>query len=232
MIAIRKAEERGHFDFGWLDTHHTFSFGDYHDPDAMGFRVLRVINDDVVAAGAGFPTHPHRDMEIITYVLDGAVEHKDSMGNGSVIRAGDVQRMSAGTGVRHSELNPLKDQKLHLLQIWILPRARDLAPGYQQKDAAELPRRDVLRAVVTPDGRDGSLTMNQDATMLAGQLSPGTRVAHDFALGRHGWLHVAKGSVRLGDHQLAAGDGAAISLESAIAIEAVAASEVLLFDLP
>jgi quercetin 2,3-dioxygenase len=232
MIAIRRADERGHFDFGWLDTHHTFSFGDYHDPDHMGFRVLRVINDDVVAAGGGFPTHGHRDMEIITYVLDGAVAHEDSMGNGSIIRAGDVQRMSAGTGVMHSEFNGSKTEPLHLLQIWVLPNGRGLTPGYEQKDAAELERRDKLRAVVTPDGRDGSLRMNQDAVMLAGQLSAGTRVTHDFAVGRHGWLHVAKGKVRVADQLLGAGDGAAISLEKSIVVEAIGDSEVLLFDLP
>ena len=229
MITVRKAEERGHFDHGWLDTHHTFSFADYHDPRQMGFRALRVINEDFVAAGAGFPTHPHRNMEIITYVLEGAVAHRDSMGNGSVIRPGEVQRMSAGTGVTHSEHNPEKNERLHLLQIWILPEQQGLTPSYEQRAFPD--RKGKLRLVGSPDGRDGSVTIHQDVNLYASLLDPGARV--DFAppAGRHVWLQVARGAIDLNGKPLAAGDGAAISGERALAITAQQPAEILLFDL-
>src|SRR5581483_9336430 len=211
MITLRPAAARGHFDHGWLDTYHTFSFADYHDPRFMGFRDLRVINDDRVRGGHGFPPHGHRDMEIVTYVLEGALEHRDDMGTGSVIRPGDVQRMSAGTGVVHSEFNPSKTDLVHLLQIWILPNARGLPPEYEQRSFTDADLRDTLRAVAAPDGRGGAVTIHQDVTLFAARLTAGTEVKHAFARGRFGWLHVARGAVRAGDAALAAGDGAAIS---------------------
>lgn len=231
MITLRRADERGGFDFGWLDTKHTFSFGEYHDPRHMGFRTLRVINDDRVRPGEGFPTHGHRDMEIVTYVLEGALEHKDSLGTGSVIRPGEVQRMSAGTGIQHSEFNASKQDVLHLLQLWILPERRGLTPGYEQKAFPEAERRNRLRVVASRDGREGSVTIHQDATLLAGLLDAGARVEHALAPGRHAWLHVARGRVRLGDLELSAGDGAALSDEGGLTLEGVEAAEVLLFDL-
>lgn len=231
MISLRWGDERGHVDHGWLDTYHTFSFADYHDPRHMGFRHLRVINDDRVRGGHGFPPHPHRDMEIITYVLEGALEHKDSMGNGSVIRPGDVQRMSAGTGVVHSEFNPSKTDHLHLLQIWILPRVRGLAPGYEQKTFEDAELRDGLRVIADRGGRDGAVTIHQDVTLYAGRLSPGVKVEHRFAPGRSGWLHLARGAARLNDTPLTAGDGAAVSDERALTVTATEPSEILLFDL-
>ena len=231
MITRRGSDERGHFDHGWLDTHHTFSFADYHDPRHMGFRHLRVINDDRVRGGHGFPPHPHRDMEIITYVLEGALQHKDSMGNGSVIRPGDVQRMTAGTGVVHSEFNPSKTDLVHLLQIWILPRERELPPGYEQKTFEDAELRDVLRVIAAPHGREGAVTIHQDVTLYASRLSPGVNVEHGFAPGRHGWLHLARGAARLNDTPLTAGDGAAVSDERAVTIAATEPSEILLFDL-
>lgn len=231
MITLRKSGERGGFDFGWLDTKHTFSFGDYHDPRHMGFRSLRVINDDRVQPGEGFPTHGHRDMEIITYVLEGALEHKDSLGTGSVIRPGEVQRMSAGTGIMHSEFNASKQDLLHLLQIWILPERRGLAPGYEQKAFSEEERRNRLRVVASRDGREGSVTVHQDVSLLAGLLDPGARVTHPLATGRHAWVHVARGSVRLGGQVLSAGDGAAVSDAPDVTLEGVEAAEVLVFDL-
>ena len=230
-IAIRRAGERGHFNFGWLDTNHTFSFGSYQDPRFMGFRSLRVINEDRVTPGAGFPTHPHRDMEILTYVLEGALEHKDSMGNGSVIRPGDVQRMSAGTGVTHSEYNHSKADGVHFMQIWILPEGRDLEPGYEQKTFSEADKRGKLRLIASRDGRDGSVTVTQDVSLYASVLDAGEEVSIDVKGGRHAWVQVARGSVRVNGRQLEAGDGAATTGSGALAIRADARAEVLVFDL-
>jgi hypothetical protein len=231
MLTIRRSHERGHADHGWLDSHHTFSFADYHDPRHMGFRALRVINEDRVAPGKGFGTHPHRDMEIVSYVLAGELAHKDSMGNGSVIRPGDVQRMTAGTGVTHSEFNHDPAAPVHFLQIWLLPEARGLAPGYEQKHFAPAEREGRLRLIASRDGRDGSVVVHQDVALLAGLLAPGQRAEHRFADGRHGWLQVARGAVQVGDETLRAGDGAAISRAAAVTIVGVEAAEVLLFDL-
>ncbi|MCO5169689.1 MAG: pirin family protein [Planctomycetes bacterium] len=231
MITVREAADRGGFDFGWLDTKHTFSFGDYRDPRHMGFRALRVINEDRVAPGGGFPRHGHRDMEIVTYVLEGALEHRDSLGSGSVIRPGEVQRMSAGTGIEHSEANASSTDPVHLLQIWLLPARRGLAPGYEQRVFSRDEQRDRLRVVASPDGRDGSVTVHQDALLLAGLLAPGASVEHALAPGRHAWVQVARGRVRLGEHALAAGDGAALSEEPAVRLEGVEEAEVLVFDL-
>lgn len=231
MITLRKAAERGGFDLGWLDTKHTFSFGEYHDPEHMGFRSLRVINDDRVAPGEGFPTHGHRDMEIITYVLAGALEHEDSLGTGSVIRPGEVQRMTAGAGIQHSEHNPSRTEPLHLLQIWILPERRGLTPGYEQKAFPAAERQDRLRLVASRDGRDGSVTVHQDVALHAGLLDAGARVEHPLAAGRHAWVHVATGKVRLGEQVLEAGDGVAVSNEQRVVLEGVEPSEVLVFDL-
>jgi redox-sensitive bicupin YhaK (pirin superfamily) len=231
MLTLRKAAERGHADHGWLDSHHTFSFADYHDPRHMGFGPLRVINDDTVAAGGGFPPHSHRDMEIISYVLEGALEHKDSMGNGSVIRPGDVQRMSAGTGVTHSEYNASKTAPVHFLQIWIIPSAPGLPAGYEQKHFSEDDRRDRLRLVASPDGAQGSVRIQQDARLYAAVLGPAAAVTHRFARGRKGWLHVARGAAQLGNTALAAGDGVAIDGEEELALRSPDGAEILLFDL-
>jgi len=230
MFRIRKAEERGHFDHGWLDTYHTFSFADYYDPEHMGFRSLRVINDDRVAPGHGFPMHAHRDMEIVTYVLDGAVAHRDSMGTGSTIRPGEVQRMSAGTGVRHSEVNPLDDTELHLLQIWLLPERSGITPGYEQKAFSDEERRGKLRLVASHDGREGSVTIHQAAELYASLLDGGASVTHEFAPNRYGWLHVARGNATLNGIALGAGDGVAIADETSVTISGEGA-EILLFDL-
>jgi redox-sensitive bicupin YhaK (pirin superfamily) len=232
MLTIRRAGDRGHADHGWLDTHHTFSFADYYDRRFMGFGPLRVLNDDRVAAGAGFPPHHHRDMEIISYVLEGALEHKDSMGNGSVIEPGDVQRMSAGTGVMHSEYNPSEESPVHFLQIWLLPRRPGLAPGYEQKRFSEDDKRGRLRLVASPDGSDGSVTLQQDARMFAALIEPGQAVEHRFAAGRIGWLHVARGSAEVNGQALSEGDGAAIQEESQLSLRSRDGGEVLLFDLP
>ncbi len=227
MITVRKAADRGHFDHGWLDTSHTFSFADYHDPKFMGFRSLRVINEDRVQAGEGFGTHGHRDMEIITYVLEGALAHRDSTGGGGVLRPGEVQRMSAGTGVRHSEMNGSDDEPVHFLQIWLLPERPGITPGYEQK---AFPDRDGgLRLVASHDGRDGSLTIHQDVDLYASQLGSGT-LTYELRPGRHGWLQVARGSVTLNGVALTAGDGAAIEGESSLTI-AGSGAEFLLFDL-
>jgi hypothetical protein len=231
MITIRPAEERGHTDLGWLDSRHTFSFGDYHDPAHMGFRDLRVINDDGVLPGKGFGTHGHRDMEILSLVLSGALEHKDSMGTGSVIRPGDVQRMTAGTGVTHSEYNPSKTEGVHFLQIWILPEKAGLKPGYEQKSFPDDERRGRLRVVASRDGRDGSLTIHQDAAVYVGRLEPGETVAHPIGKGRHAWVQVARGRVMLGDRPLEAGDGAAVSGEPSITLAGKETADVLVFDL-
>jgi redox-sensitive bicupin YhaK (pirin superfamily) len=231
MLTIRKAEDRGHFDFGWLDTRHTFSFGEYHDPRHMGFRALRVINEDVVRGGAGFGTHPHRDMEIVTYVLAGELAHKDSMGNGSVIRPDDVQRMSAGTGVTHSEHNGSSSVPVHLLQIWILPAATGTPPSYEQRAFPASEKRGRFRLVGAPDGRDDAVTIHQDVALYATLLAPGEAVQHALAPGRHAWVQVVRGRVAVNGHELAAGDGAALSDEPALTLKAVDASELLLFDL-
>jgi hypothetical protein len=231
MITLRKSNERGHFDHGWLNTRHTFSFAEYHDPQNMGFRALRVINEDVVAPGAGFPTHPHRDMEIVTYVLEGAVAHRDSMGTGSVIRPGEVQRMTAGTGVTHSEHNAEKNQRLHLLQIWILPERQGLSPSYEQRAFSDAERRGRLCLVASRDGKGESVTIHQDAALYASLLDPGARVEHALAKGRHAWLQIARGAVTLNGERLGAGDGAAVREESLLAIVAEHPSEILLFDL-
>ncbi|MDQ2855976.1 MAG: pirin family protein [Acidobacteriota bacterium] len=230
MITIRKAKDRGHFDFGWLDTYHTFSFGDYYDPQFMGFRSLRVINEDRVTPRTGFPKHGHRDMEIITYVLEGALEHSDSMGNGSVILPGDAQRMTAGTGVTHSEANS-SDTPVHLLQIWILPGETGLKPGYEQKSFADGEKRNQLRLMAAADGREGAVTVHQDASVYASVLEPGREVVHQMDPERHAWLQVARGAVTLNGNELAQGDGAAISNESTVTIAGREPAEVLLFDL-
>jgi quercetin 2,3-dioxygenase len=231
MISVRKAKERGHFDFGWLDTYHTFSFGDYYDPRFMGFRALRVINEDRVQPGRGFPTHGHRDMEIITYVLRGGLEHKDSMGNGSVIYPGEVQRMSAGTGVRHSEYNHAPDDSVHLLQIWIMPAVEGSAPGYEQKFFADEEKRGRLRLIASPDGREDSVTIQQDASLYAALLEAGEEVTHELPAGRHAWVQVARGAVDVNGQQLEQGDGVAVSNEDGLRISARRPAEVLLFDL-
>jgi redox-sensitive bicupin YhaK (pirin superfamily) len=231
MIDIRRSEERGGGDFGWLKTQHSFSFDTYHDPRFMGFRSLRVINEDWVQAGHGFPMHPHRDMEIITYVLDGAIQHQDSMGNGSIIRPGDGQRMSAGTGVRHSEANASKTEAAHLLQIWILPDRRGHEPGYEQKAFPEAEKCGRLRLIASPDGVDGSVTIHQDAKLYASLLNPGQAVKHELGKGRHVWLQVARGAVELNGQSLNQGDGAAISDEPQLTVKATKDAEVLLFDL-
>jgi len=231
MITIRQAEERGHFDLEWLDTYHTFSFDQYYDSAHMHFRSLRVINEDRVAPGQGFPTHSHRDMEIITYILSGALEHRDSMGNGSVIRPGDVQRMTAGTGVSHSEFNPSESEAVHLLQIWILPKTHGLTPGYEEKAFAEEERRGRLRLIASDDGREGAVTINQDARVYATLLDAGQIVTHSLQPHRHAWLQLARGTVRLNGMELKQGDGAAVSKESELSVSAHDRAELLLFDL-
>ena len=231
MITIRKAEERGHFDFGWLNTYHSFSFGDYYDPKHEQFRALRVINEDLVAAGHGFPTHGHRDMEIVTYILQGALEHRDSMGTGSIIRRGDAQRMSAGTGVRHSEANPSGDTPVHLLQIWILPAEQGIQPEYEEKKFSDDEKRNKLRLIVSPEGSDGSVRIHQDAKIYASLLDDGQEVVHTLENGRSAWLQVAAGSVSLNGVALKQGDGAAVSDESNLRIIAPESAEFLLFDL-
>jgi len=231
MITIRKSEERGHFDLGWLDTYHTFSFDQYYDPAHMHFRSLRVINEDRVAPGQGFPTHSHRDMEIITYILSGALEHRDSMGNGSVIRPGDVQRMTAGTGVSHSEFNPSDSEGVHLLQIWILPKAHGLTPGYEEKHFAEGERRGRLRLIASEDGREGSVAINQDARVYATLLEAGQVFTHALPPNRHAWIQLARGTLRVNGLELKQGDGAAVRGESDLTIETHDQAELLLFDL-
>jgi redox-sensitive bicupin YhaK (pirin superfamily) len=231
MITIRPSKERGGGDYGWLNTRHSFSFDQYYDPRHMGFRSLRVINEDVVAPGNGFPTHPHRDMEIITYVLQGALEHKDSLGTGSIIRPGDGQRMSAGRGIRHSEANPSQSDPVHLLQIWIMPSKAGIEPSYEQKAFPEAEKRGKLRVIASPDGAEGSVTINQDASLFVSLLSPGQQVTHSLKAGRYAWLQVAKGSVELNGKLLKQGDGAAVEQESKLTIKGVEEAEVLLFDL-
>src|SRR5882672_3719226 len=220
MITIRKGEDRGHFDFGWLNTYHSFSFGDYYDPKHTRFRSLRVINEDFVKPGHGFPRHGHRDMEIVTYILQGALEHRDSMGTGSIIRRGDAQRMSAGTGVTHSEANPSPDEPVHLLQIWIFPSEQNMQPEYEEKKFSDDEKRNRLRLIVSPDGSEGSVKIHQDARIYASLLDEGSEVGHTLENGRSAWLQVAAGSVTLNDVDLKQGDGAAVREESIVRITA------------
>ncbi len=231
MITLRPAKERGHFDHGWLDTYHTFSFSEYHDPAHMGFRSLRVINEDRVDPKAGFPPHSHRDMEIITYVLAGALGHNDSMGNGSVIRPGDVQRMSAGAGVTHSEYNGSETEPVHLLQIWILPEKRGTIPSYEEKKFPPAEKRGRLRLIASRDAAEGSVTIHQDARVYASLLDPGQSVRHTLDRGRGVWLHLVSGAATVNGTTLATGDGAAIQNEGTLEILASEPTELLLFDL-
>jgi redox-sensitive bicupin YhaK (pirin superfamily) len=231
MLTQRRADQRGRANLGWLDSRHTFSFGEYYDPDHLGFRALRVINDDRVEPGGGFAPHPHRDMEIISYVLLGALEHRDSMGHGSVIRSGEVQRMTAGTGVVHSEYNPSSEEAVHFLQIWILPERKGLDPGYEQRSFPPDELQGTLRLVASRDGRDASLRVHQDVCLYAARLEPSQSVRHQLGLERHCWVQVARGSVRVNGVCLGQGDGAAIEGESNIEIHGVGSAEVLLFDL-
>jgi quercetin 2,3-dioxygenase len=231
MMDILKSEERGHANHGWLDSHFTFSFADYFDPEQVQFRTLRVMNDDRIAGGGGFPKHPHRDMEIVTYVLEGALEHKDSMGNGSVIKPGDVQYMSAGTGVAHSEYNASKTEPVHMYQIWMLPEKQGLKPAYDQKTFSDAEKRGKLRLVASPDGRDGSVRIRQDNELYATVLGAGETVKHALKKDRHAYVQVARGSVKLNGTELREGDGAAISEEKAVELTGVKDAEVLLFDL-
>ena len=231
MLEVRKAAERGREDHGWLLSQHTFSFADYFDPRFVGFRALRVVNEDRVEAGSGFGTHGHRDMEIVSYVIDGALEHKDSMGTGSVIRPGDVQRMSAGTGVQHSEYNASKSDKVHFLQIWILPAQQRLAPSYEQKTFTNDDKKNRLRLVASPDGREGSVTVHQDVALYASVLDAGASVEQPLAKGRHAWVQVVRGAVDVNGQRLLAGDGASLSDEAKLTLEAAEPSELLVFDL-
>jgi quercetin 2,3-dioxygenase len=231
MMTIRRSNERGGGDYGWLKTRYTFSFNDYSDPKWMGFRSLRVINEDWVAPSGGFPTHPHRDMEIITYVLSGKLEHKDSLGTGSVILPGDGQRMSAGRGIRHSEANPSSTESVHLLQIWILPDKQGHAPGYEQKSFPEAEKRGKFRLIASNDGADGSVRINQDAKLFVTLLAPGEEVTQALGSKRNAWLQVAKGEVELNGQKLQQGDGAAIAEENKLTVKATQESELLLFDL-
>ena len=233
MIAVRKATERGAANFGWLDSRHTFSFGDYYDAKQMGFGPLRVINEDRVSPGQGFGTHGHRDMEIMSYVLEGALEHKDSIGTGSVIRPGDVQIMSAGTGIRHSEFNHSAAEPVHFLQIWVVPKREGLAPRYEQKTFSKADKANSLRLVGSPDGRDGSVVIHQDVTIFAAVLDAGSAVTHAISAGRTAWVQLVRGSLTVNGSPMSAGDGAAVSGEVAIRVAATTAdTEFLLFDLP
>jgi len=227
---IRRANERGHANHGWLDTYHTFSFANYYDPEWMGYRSLRVINDDLVMPGMGFGTHPHRDMEIITLVLSGALEHKDSMGNGRTIRPGEVQYMAAGTGVQHSEFNPSSEEAVHLLQIWIQPDRKGTPPRYAEKSLKDAPE-GALKLVTSKTGRDGSISINQDADLWVGKLGEGNRVTHALAAGRHAWVHVAEGEVSLNGKKLSGGDAVAVDESGSLELSATKPSQVLLFDL-
>ena len=232
MVAVRRSEDRGQADHGWLKSFHSFSFADYYDPRWMGFSALRVINEDRIAPGTGFGTHGHRDMEIISYVLDGALAHKDSLGNGSVIRPGDVQRMSAGTGVRHSEFNHSADRSTHFLQIWIEPAQTGVAPGYEEKHFSAADKRGALRLVASPDGAEGSVRLHQDARLFAGLFDGVESATHGFAAGRSGYLHVARGAIEANGQRLSAGDALLLRDESALTLRHGRDAEVLLFDLP
>jgi len=230
MMIIRKSNERGHAEHGWLDSYHTFSFADYYDPRWLGFRTLRVINDDLILPGMGFGTHPHRDMEIISYVLGGALQHRDSMGNGRVIRPGEFQYMAAGTGVEHSEFNPSKTEATRLLQIWIQPDAKGVKPRYAEKNLASAPT-GKLYLVASKTGRDGSMAIHQDADLLLAKLEAGQRVTHPLAASRHAWVHVAEGEAAVNGQQLSSGDAAGLSQESELTLDATKTSQVLVFDL-
>ena len=232
MLTLRRSAERGHANHGWLDSYHSFSFASYHDPRHMGFGPLRVINDDRIAQGRGFGMHSHRDMEIITYVLDGAIAHKDNMGNGSTIQPGDVQRMSAGHGVMHSEFNPLPDRQTHLLQIWIEPDVQGIAPEYEEKRFAEAEKRGKLRLVASPDAADGSVRIHQDAKLYVGLFDGEESAKYELAKGRKAWLHVARGNALVNGHVLRQGDALAYDDESSVVIEQADGAEILLFDLP
>ena len=231
MLTLRPAKERGHANYGWLDTNYTFSFADYHDPKAMGFRALRVINEDHVAPGQGFGTHSHHNMEIITYVLEGAVEHRDSLGSGGVLRPGQIQHMSAGSGIRHSEFNPSKTESLHLLQIWLLPTRNGTAPSYTDRTFPIVEERNRLHLLASEDGRDGSLKMTSDSDVYAARLDAGTKFEHSFGR-KYGWLQVARGTLKVNGTPLAHGDGVAIKEEPVATVEAgPEGAEFLLFDL-
>src|SRR5690242_13066058 len=231
MITIRRSNERGHFDHGWLNTYHTFSFDQYYDQRYIGFRSLRVINEDFVAAGRGFPTHGHRDMEIITYILEGALKHRDSMGNGSVIRPGDVHRMTAGTGVRHSEQNASNAERVHLLQIWILPNAENLTPGYEQKAFTEEERRGHLRLIASSDGREDSVKLNQDVSLFASILDAGDEIDRRMDPTRYAWFQVARGAVTVNKEKAERGDGVVVVAERLLTSRAEGPAEIFLFDL-
>lgn len=231
MLTIRKAEDRGHANHGWLNTYHTFSFANYYDTKHMGFRALRVINEDRVSPGNGFGTHGHKNMEIITYVLEGALEHKDSIGTGSVIQPGEVQRMSAGTGILHSEFNHSKSESVHFLQIWLLPEKEGLPPSYEQRNFSPAKTPGKLHLVAARDGRDAAVTVHQDVDLYAAVLEPGDRVSHSLQPQRHAWVQVARGAITLNGLSLDKGDGAAISEETDVVIEATTDAEILLFDL-
>lgn len=232
MIRLRRAAERGHFHHGWLDTYHTFSFGDYYDPAHSQFRVLRVMNEDQVAPGQGFGMHGHRDMEIVTLVLSGALEHRDSLGNGSVLRPGELQRMTAGTGIRHSEFNPSESEPVHLYQIWLLPERPGLTPGYEQKSFPEANRQNAWQLVASPTAAEGSLRINQNAQVLLANVDAGQTLSRPIAASRHAWLQVLRGTVDVGGNKLAAGDGAALSDEAELKVTASEPAELMLFDLP
>ncbi len=232
MITIRRSEERGHANHGWLDSFHTFSFAEYRDPDFNGFSVLRVVNEDRVEPGQGFGTHGHADMEIVSYVLDGTLEHRDSMGNGSQLRSGEVQLMSAGSGVTHSEFNPSKDERTHFLQMWILPANEQISPRYEQREFPAEHRAGTLRLVVSSDGADGSLTIGQDARLLAGTLQPGESTEFELPADRSAWVQIARGSVDLNGETLGPGDGAAVQLEEKLTFRGVEDAEVLVWELP
>lgn len=232
MIQLRRANERGRTQLGWLNSYHTFSFGDYYDRRYMGFRHLRVINEDWVKPGSGFPTHSHNDMEILTYVLEGALEHKDSIGNGSVIRPGEVQRMSAGTGISHSEYNHSQTKPVHLLQMWVMPEQKGIAPSYEQRSVVGDKRPDGWHLIAARDGRDGAVTVHQDVELLVARPAPGEQVAHRLKPDRHAWVQVARGAIVLNGIDLQAGDGAAVSVEEILELSVNEMSEILLFDLP
>ncbi len=231
MIHVRKARERGHFDHGWLDTYHTFSFADYYDPAHMGFRALRVINEDYVRPGHGFGMHGHRDMEIVTCILKGALQHRDSLGRGAILKPGELQRITAGTGVLHSEFNPSATEPVHLYQIWLLPERKGLVPDYEQRSFPETEKQGRWQLVASGDGRDGSLTVHQDVALSLASLREGEELSYDLVPGRYAWLQVLRGEVALNELPLAAGDGAAVSGETRLAVRAAAPSEVMLFDL-
>lgn len=231
MLQIRRHNERGHFDHGWLDTYHTFSFSDYQDPAHMGFRALRVINEDRVAPGKGFGLHPHRDMEIVTIVLEGALEHRDSLGNGEVLRPGELQRMSAGTGIRHSEFNPSSTEPAHLYQIWLLPGQKGQTPSYEQKAVAPAGVGNDFRLVASPDGREGALTIHQDVELYLADVTQGTQLVRPLRAGRAAWLQILGGEAELNGEPLVAGDGVAVVDETAIRVRASTDAKLLLFDL-